>query len=226
LPMYTNTVRGREREGDEGGREEGRKGGKRSERERVRGEWRNCGTSGLMSRPTGKWSDASALYQRGVYLLAHRHWRCNILSQNLEGAAYGVCMHQRERGQRHVWQSVAERNERTRQWSGTENRGTEKKRFTSRQGEERAAESGACCAHRSSAKPRLFESPSIDKSRVSRAMAAAARRISFPLLEEDAPALGPNETIARAAPLGTLELLAYARVSAPTVLRLPGTGGS
>jgi hypothetical protein len=61
---------------------------------------------------------------------------------------------------------------------------------------------------------------------VSRAMAAAARRISFPLLEEDAPALGPNETIARAAPLGTLELLAYARASAPTVLRLPGTGGS
>jgi hypothetical protein len=26
--MYTNTVRGREREGDEGGREEGRKGGR------------------------------------------------------------------------------------------------------------------------------------------------------------------------------------------------------
>ena len=101
-----------------------------------------------------------------------------------------------------------------------------RKRYTSRQGEEQAAESGACCAHRSSAKPRLFESPSSDKSRVSRAMAAAARRISFPLLEEDAPALGPNETVARAAPLGTLELLAYARASFPTALRLPGTGGS
>ena len=28
----------------------------------------------------------------------------------------------------HVWQSVAENDERTRQWSGTENRGTEKKK--------------------------------------------------------------------------------------------------
>jgi hypothetical protein len=92
------------------------------------------------------------------------------------------------------------------------------------QGEERAAESSACRAHRSSAKPRLFESLSSDKSRVSRAMAAAARRISFPLLEEDAP--GPNETVTREGAIGILELLAYAPSSPPTVLRLPGTGGS
>jgi len=46
---------------------------------------------------------------------------------------------------------------------------------------EKYRESLACHVHRSSAKFRLCESPSSDRSRVSRAMAAAARRIACPL---------------------------------------------